>query len=53
MTDQVKTPPPGSPEAVQQGCKCPVMDNAHGAGIPSPQGPQYWVVFDCPLHGAK
>lgn len=51
MTDQ--KPPPGSPEAVQQGCKCPQMDNANGEGRPSPQGPQYWVNFECPLHGAK
>jgi len=38
------TPPPGSPEAVKAGCKCPVLD---GAGIPG----RYWINCCCPLHG--
>ena len=25
------TPNPGSREAIEQGCTCPVMDDAHGA----------------------
>lgn len=26
------TPPPGSPEAIEQDCACPILDNAHGKG---------------------
>ena len=46
-------PSPGSPEARDQGCLCPVLDNAHGKGgyIDPVYGPQFWVVFTCPLHG--
>jgi hypothetical protein len=36
---------PGSPEAVAEGCKCPVMDNAE---MPDDKK---WVNGDCPLHG--
>lgn len=36
---------PGSPEAVKEGCKCPVMDNED-----MPEG-RKWVNGDCPLHG--
>jgi len=43
MTDK---PNPGSDEALDQGCSCPVMDNGHGKG-PGP----FWVTVDCPLHG--
>ena len=44
-------PNPGSDEAVARGCSCPVLDNAHGAGLPYPDGPVFWVNKDCPLHG--
>lgn len=30
--DTMKTPNPGSKEAIEMGCKCPVLDNAHGKG---------------------
>jgi len=36
---------PGSPEAVVEGCKCPVMDNAE---MPDDRK---WVNGDCPIHG--
>jgi hypothetical protein len=36
---------PGSPEAVANSCKCPVMDNAE---MPNDKK---WVNGDCPLHG--
>lgn len=26
-------PNPGSDEAIDRGCTCPILDNAHGAGI--------------------
>ncbi len=46
------TPPnPGSDAALDQGCRCPVMDNAHGKG--SMYGPDaFWISADCPLHGS-
>lgn len=43
---------PGSGEAREQGCKCPVLDNCHGAGRYG-DGTQYgWYIReDCPIHG--
>lgn len=40
-------PKPGSKEAIERGCKCPVMDNHHGKGLPNGD---YWISADCPLH---
>lgn len=37
---------PGSPEAVEAGCTCPVLDNAHGEGIRG----AFWINDDCPVH---
>lgn len=42
---------PGSPEATANGCTCPVMDNANGAGVPGADGKTFWINGDCPLHG--
>jgi hypothetical protein len=40
---------PGSDTALDAGCKCPVLDNAHGIGYHGVWG--NWVSsFDCPLH---
>lgn len=40
---------PGSDDALERGCTCPVLDNNHGAGY---MGTDHFVVrFDCPLHG--
>jgi hypothetical protein len=36
---------PGSPEAVAEGCLCPIWDNAE---MPDDKK---WVTGDCPLHG--
>ena len=48
MTD---APFPGSPQAVAQGCTCPVMDNNNGRGLCELDGmPVYWVNAGCPLH---
>ena len=38
---------PGSPEAYANGCKCPILDNAHGKGI---GGGHYWISEKCPIH---
>ena len=46
----ITEPKPGSYEAIQQGCTCPVDDNGHGQGI---GGEYWWITRDCPLHGAK
>lgn len=51
-------PNPGSQEAIDQGCKCPVMDNCYGKGIPIPDedgtiSVAFWMSGDCPMHGFK
>jgi len=44
-----KPPPnPGSEEAIQKGCTCPVLDNDYGQG----EGP-FWVTAGCPIHDKK
>ena len=53
------TPNPGSDEALALGCKCPVIDNEYGKGVPWPRTdgldpnghPSFWISQDCPLHG--
>ncbi len=42
---------PGSLAAREQGCTCPVIDNAHGAGRGS-NGERFgwWIAGDCALH---
>lgn len=44
-------PNPGSDEAVKAGCTCARMDNHYGKGIPSKDGPLFWISGGCPLHG--
>jgi hypothetical protein len=46
-------PNPGSDEAIAQGCKCPVIDNHHGKGVPMGKNgaPLFWVSEKCPMHG--
>ena len=51
--DEVKAiPNPGSEAAVDAGCTCPVMDNAHGEGAWGSSGEDavFWVVEGCTLH---
>jgi hypothetical protein len=45
-------PNPGSDDAVQLGCTCPVMDNARGRGIPFKGEGAFWINDACPLHGS-
>lgn len=52
----MKDPNPGSPEAVKLGCKCPVLDNANGRGVPLRNGKggtitSFWINGECQLHG--
>lgn len=45
----MSTPNPGSQEARNKGCTCPVRDNCHGK-FP-PYGKYGWVIVeDCPVH---
>lgn len=48
------TPKPGSREAVDRGCKCPVLDNGHGRGYLA-DGERFGFVINegCPLHGTE
>ena len=43
-------PTPGSSEAIALGCRCPVLDNSHGAG--DGRG-NFWVSELCPVHAVK
>lgn len=47
------TPNPGSKAAIEQGCKCPQMDNNWGAGIGwvVDGEPMFCYNLECPLHG--
>ena len=46
------TPNPGSQQAQDQGCLCPIMDNHYGQGIPAGDGSVMFVqMANCPLHG--
>lgn len=47
----VTRPYPGSDEAIQQGCTCPVLDNRHGQGYYAGPDGTFVMVEDCPLHG--
>lgn len=40
-------PNPGSRAALALGCRCPVLDNHHGQGMP---GGRFWISGDCMLH---
>lgn len=46
MTD---TPNPGSDEAIERGCHCPIPNNAKGRG--KGEDAVFWVTPSCPLHG--
>jgi hypothetical protein len=44
------TPNPGSPEALEEGCTCPVLDNRHGEGIMLKGERVFWFNARCPVH---
>ncbi len=47
-----KIPNPGSKEAMELGCRCPVLDNNYGKG--SNFGPNtFYINETCPLHSSK
>ena len=43
-------PNPGSKEAQEMGCICPVIDNHYGRGISVEGKIQFWMIEGCPLH---
>ncbi len=45
-------PPPGSDEAIELGCLCPVLDNGRGRGMFKDKDgqPVFWINGYCPLH---
>ena len=48
------TPNPGTQEAIDAGCTCPVLDNGWGKGsgyLDKDGKPTFWRDADCPLHG--
>jgi len=42
-------PAPGSLDAINNGCLCPVQGNAHGKGWALVPG-CYWITEGCPVH---
>jgi hypothetical protein len=42
-------PNPGSDEAIEDGCTCPVLDNEFGS-YEKTKG-RFVMTIDCPLHG--
>lgn len=55
----MSVPNPGSREAIEQGCTCPVLDNAHGGGAYGGAAKDrdgkllFWTSQDCPLHAPR
>lgn len=41
---------PGSDEAIEAGCECPIMDNGHGQGYMGQKG-IFVMIECCPIHG--
>ena len=48
--DKDKTPDPGTKEAIEMGCTCPVMDNEYGRGYMGQEG-VFVHSSACPVHG--
>jgi hypothetical protein len=49
MIDLINKPNPGSKEAVEAGCQCPVIDNHYGRGHHGIEG-EFIYNLECPLH---
>ena len=46
-------PYPGSREARDAGCRCPIIDNAHGRGYMCDNHERFVVNDNCPIHGGR
>jgi len=44
---------PGSSNAMDMGCECPVLDNSFGKGSYSHGDGTWWINDGCPIHGRK
>jgi hypothetical protein len=52
MKPEASKPNPGSPEAQDQGCACPVLDNHYGRGMKGKDGEAlFWINGECTIHG--
>ena len=51
-TQDTEKPNPGSDAAIELGCTCPVLDNAHGRGAWGTEGDDalFWQDATCPFH---
>lgn len=47
--DVPKKPNPGTSEALELGCRCPILDNGRGRGYMGQPGVFVYSV-DCPVH---
>ncbi len=52
MSNGIRRPNPGSDEAREGGCICPVLDNNRGKRAPWPDNGWY-IRVDCPMHGSS
>ncbi len=46
-------PKPGSAEAIEKGCLCPIMENNCGAGFVKNNALHYTIREECPLHSTE
>jgi len=46
-------PNPGSPEAIEQGCRCPILDNGRGNPQLAADRGGFIINGDCPVHAAQ
>lgn len=54
MSTAALPPNPGSPEAVNAGCTCAVLDNCRGAGIGGDGSKHgWWITAECPVHAPQ
>ena len=44
---------PGSKEAQDAGCTCPILDNEYGEGVDYEDKKVFWITEGCPLHDTK
>ena len=46
-------PNPGTQEAIDMGCTCPVIDNHYGKGVTIDGCIEFWYTEGCPVHCAE